>query len=127
VVAIGWATGLGKVAKLLAQDTFRSTPLQARVQQVHICARVDMAQKIRVVQALQQRAEFDAMTGDGVNDAPALQQADIGVAMGKRGTDVSREAANLVLLNDNFATISWAGHSELFTNYTVKPPTDQRG
>lgn len=108
--AIGRQLGLSAPTVLTGAEVanFDDATLQQRVQVTDVFARASPEHKLRLVTALQAQGELVAMTGDGVNDAPALKAADIGVAMGQKGTDAAREAADLVLTDDNFATITRA-------------------
>jgi len=102
---IGILRPKGRVISGAEIEAMDDEALRKIIHEVDVCARVTPNHKMRIVEALKARGEIVSMTGDGVNDAPALRQADIGVAMGVTGTDVSREASRLVLADDNFATI----------------------
>jgi Ca2+-transporting ATPase len=106
-LAIAHQIGIPGVQVLTGEDLrdYDDPSLKEALGKVNVFARVHPDQKLRLVEALQASGEIVAMTGDGVNDAPALKRSDVGVAMGERGSDVSREVADLVLVDDNFATI----------------------
>lgn len=106
--AIAKKVGLSHDNSIITGDMLREmsdAELRDAVKNVSIFSRVIPEHKMRIVKALKENGEVVAMTGDGVNDAPALKYADIGIAMGKRGSEVSREAADLILMDDNFTTI----------------------
>ncbi len=109
--AIGTNLGIGDGQRTLTGielDNLDDAQLRRAVVDIDIFARADPGHKLRLVTALQANGEIVAMTGDGVNDAPALKRADIGVAMGQKGTEVAKEAAEMVLTDDNFASIAHA-------------------
>jgi Ca2+-transporting ATPase len=107
-IAIARELGLRKTGRVLTGvelDALSEDDLAQQVEQLEVCARVSPAHKLRIESALQAKGHCVAMTGDGVNDAPALKKADIGIAMGLTGTDVTKEAAAMTLTDDNFASI----------------------
>ena len=109
--AIAAQIGIGTNGQVLTGaelETLDDAALQARVLDIDVYARASPEHKLRLVKALQDRGQVVAMTGDGVNDAPALKRADVGVAMGLKGTEAAKEAAAMVLADDNFASIAHA-------------------
>jgi len=109
--AIATQIGIGANGQVLTGaelETLDDVALQARVLDIDVYARASPEHKLRLVRALQDRGQVVAMTGDGVNDAPALKRADVGVAMGLKGTEAAKEAAAMVLADDNFASIAHA-------------------
>lgn len=109
--AVGFEMGIGDGTTALSGhdlNNLKDDEIQRLVKEVDVYARVSPEHKMRLVKAIQANGDVVAMTGDGVNDAPALKQADIGIAMGRKGTEVAKEAAEMVLTDDNFASIEHA-------------------
>ena len=112
----------GEVLSGLSEDD-----LAGHLDEIRVFARVSPKDKVKIVRAFQKRGQIVAMTGDGVNDAPSLKAADVGIAMGKGGTDVARQASDMILTDDNFATIRRAMEAVSYTHLDVYKRQVYRG